>query len=192
VTVGTPTAPANASAIPADGAAIVTWTVPTSGNGSPPTGYVVSAFVGYFPVAQVTYASTATSETFAGLSDGTTYRFRVAANNVNGTGAPSSASGPVVVGAPTAPTNVTATAHVGSATVSWSAPSSNNGSAISAYVVTPYLAGVAQPPVTFMSTATTDTITGLTSGKSYRFVVSAENANGTGLTSALSNAITPG
>jgi large repetitive protein len=59
-------------------------------------------------------------------------------------------------------------------------------------VVTRYLAGVAQSPVTFMSTATTETITGLTGGTSYRFVVAAENANGTGPASSLSNAITPG
>ena len=41
--------------------------------------------------------------------------------------------------APGAPTGVTATAGNGSASVSWTAPSSNGGSAITSYTVTPYI-----------------------------------------------------
>jgi hypothetical protein len=189
VTVGTPLAPTNANAIPGSGKAIISWTAPTSGNGSAISGYVVTAFVGFVPVAQTTFASTATTETFAGLSNGTTYRFMVAATNVNGTGSPSSATGPVVVGAPTVPANATGTAHVGSATVSWTAPSSNNGAAISAYVVTRYVAGVAQSSVTFTSAATTETVSGLTGGESYTFVVAAKNTNGIGSVSPPSNVV---
>ncbi len=50
--------------------------------------------------------------------------------------------------APAAPTAPTATAGATSATVTWTAPSPN-GSPITGYVVTPYLNGVAQPPVSY-------------------------------------------
>ena len=47
-----------------------------------------------------------------------------------------------------APTNVTAAAGSGSATVSWTAPASNGGSAITNYVVTPYAGAIAQSATT--------------------------------------------
>src|SRR5262249_40588544 len=48
-------------------------------------------------------------------------------------------SAPVTVGAPTAPTAVTATAGIHSAVLTWLKPANNNGSAITAYIITPYL-----------------------------------------------------
>ena len=84
--------------------------------------------------------------------------------------------------APAAPTGVTATAGNGSATVSWTAPSSNGGSAITSYTVTPFIGSTAQTPVTVTGSppATSTTVTGLTNGTSYTFTVSATNAIGTG------------
>jgi hypothetical protein len=95
-----------------------------------------------------------------------------------------------VVGAPGTPTAVTATAGVGLATVHWTAPATDNGAAITAYVVTPFVGGVGRPPLTFLSTATTQTITGLPSATTFVFRVAATNSRGTGVTSAPSNAVT--
>jgi hypothetical protein len=79
---------------------------------------------------------------------------------------------------------------VGSATVSWAAPA--NGSAtITAYVITPYKVGVAQPALVFNALTTTRTITGLTTGQSYTFKIAARSVVGTGTPSAASNAVTP-
>jgi hypothetical protein len=50
---------------------------------------------------------------------------------------------------------------------------------------------VAKTPQVF-GTATTETVTGLTTGGVYTFTVSAINTNGTGLPSAMSNSITVG
>ena len=60
--------------------------------------------------------------------------------------------------------------------MTWTAPASNGGSAITGYVVTPYLDGTtAQTAQTFNSTATTETVTGLTNGGKYTFKVAAIN-----------------
>src|SRR5205807_2109346 len=79
--------------------------------------------------------------------------------NANGTGPPSSQSVAVNVGAPTAPRSVSASPGgcgvACTAIVQWATPSDNNGSTITSYIVTPYLAGVAQPTQTYSASSTT-------------------------------------
>jgi hypothetical protein len=88
---------------------------------------------------------------------------------------------------------VTATAGNGSAAVSWTAPTTTGGSAITSYTVTPFIGSTAQTPVTVSGSppATNTTVSGLTNGTSYTFTVTATNSNGTGPASAPSNAVTP-
>ncbi len=78
-----------------------------------------------------------------------------------------------------------------SANVSWTAPSS--GGAVTSYKITPYVGTTAQTPKTITGTppVTNTTITGLTTGTTYRFTVQAINPNGGGPVSAQSNAVTP-
>ena len=92
---------------------------------------------------------------------------------------------------PGAPTSPVATAGDASASVSWTAPASDGGSVVTGYVVTPYIGAVAQTPVIFSSTETTQDVTGLTNGTAYTFKVAAINAVGTGSQSAASNSVTP-
>ena len=92
---------------------------------------------------------------------------------------------------PGAPSIGTAIAGNASVTLSWATPVSNGSSAITGYVVTPYVGATAQTARTFNSTTTTQTITGLTNGVSYTFKVAAKNAIGTGPHSAASNAVKP-
>ena len=93
---------------------------------------------------------------------------------------------------PSAPTNVSATAGTGSATVSWTAPDDGD-SPITSYTVTPYIGTTAQTPktVTGSPPATTTTVAGLTAGTAYTFRVTATNAVGTGTASAASAPVTP-
>ena len=94
--------------------------------------------------------------------------------------------------APGAPTIIrNATAGDGVATVSWTAPGSDGGSAITGYVVTPYIGYFPLVPQVFSSTATTQVVTGLTNGRQYRFRVRAVNAVGTGGYSTVTNPVTP-
>jgi titin len=178
VTVGAPVAPPTASAVSSDTKAVVSWTAPAN-NGSPITGYVVTPVVGFFTLAPQTFNTTGTTATVTGLTNGTTYRFLVAAKNVRGTGA-TTLSGPVKVGAPVAPATAAGTAGNGSVAVAWSASPNPAGSPVTGYVVTPIVGFVPLTAQTFAAAATSGTVTGLTNGTTYRFSVAAKNSVGTG------------
>ncbi|WP_183061605.1 carbohydrate-binding protein [Motilibacter peucedani] len=95
------------------------------------------------------------------------------------------------VSAPDAPTGVSGTAGDGSVALSWSAPAWDGAAPIDHYVVTPYVAGVAQPQVTTPDASTSFVVTGLTNGTAYTFTVAAHNRLGTGPASARSAAVQP-
>ena len=186
---GTPTI---GTATAGNDSATVTWTAPASNGGESITGYKVTPYIGTTAETAQTFNSTATTETLTGLTNGTTYTFVVAATNGIGTGSNSAASNAVTPATvPGAPTIGTATSENASASVSWTAPASNGGAAITGYVVTPYIGGAAQTATTFNSSATTETVSGLTNGTAYTFKVAAINSAGTSAQSAASNSVTP-
>jgi hypothetical protein len=171
--------------------ATISWNPPVSDGFSPITGYVVTPYIGGTAQSPVAFDSIATTQTVTGLTNGATYTFTVAAINALGTGPNSAASNPVTPATvPGAPTLGQATVTDRIVTVQWGAPGSDGGSPITGYKVTPYIDDIAQSPVTFMSTATTETIKGLTNGATYTFTVAAINAVGTGPASEHSNFVT--
>lgn len=92
-----------------------------------------------------------------------------------------------VVSVPGSPTAVTAVPGNASAVVSWTAPASNGGSAITGYFVE------ASPGGNSCATsgATSCTVTGLMNGSPYLFTVRASNSAGHGPRSAHSAVVTP-
>jgi hypothetical protein len=78
----------------------------------------------------------------------------------------------------------------GSATVAWSAPSSDGGSAITSYTVQAHAGTTLVKTVTGVS-GTSTSVTGLANGTAYTFTAAAVNAVGTGASSAASNTVTP-
>lgn len=111
---------------------------------------------------------------------------------------PSHPSEPVDIDAdvPGAPTSVAAIARLGSADVTWSAPTETGASPITGYRVREHRdAGDvnATPPVqaTFDANTQSATITGLRAGQRYRFVVEAINDKGTGPASGPSGDVVP-
>ncbi len=92
---------------------------------------------------------------------------------------------------PGAPTGVSATAGDEKATLTWTKPSEEGGSVISAYRITPFISGVAQTPITTPTAATSYTVEGLTNGTAYTFTVAAINSSGAGPDSSPSAPVTP-
>jgi hypothetical protein len=189
VTLATvPGAPTAVTAAAGNAQATVSWTAPSSNGGSAITGYTVTATPGG---QTATVSGSVTIATVSGLTNGTAYTFTVRATNAAGTGSASAASAASAAvtpaTAPGAPTGVTATAGNGHATVSWTAPSSNGGTAITAYSVTSSPGGI----IASTSGAMTVAVTGLTNGTAYTFTLMATNAAGTGPASPASNSVTP-
>lgn len=92
--------------------------------------------------------------------------------------------------APSAPSDVLVQAAVGSVTVSWNPPTSQGGSSITGYIITPTMNDTTEPTITFASAATSETVGGLQAGANYSFTVTAINASGAGVTSAPSATVT--
>ena len=90
---------------------------------------------------------------------------------------------------PGAPTSVSAVAGDAQATVSFAAPASDGGAAITSYTVTPFIGATAQPST--IGAGSPVTVTGLTNGTTYTFTVTATNSVGSGPASGPSNAVTP-
>ncbi|MCX7512933.1 fibronectin type III domain-containing protein [Frateuria hangzhouensis] len=88
--------------------------------------------------------------------------------------------------APGAPVIGSATGGDGSATITFSAPASNGGAAITGYTVTSQPGGL-----TATGAGSPITLSGLTNGVAYAFTVTATTSAGTGAASAASNAVTP-
>jgi titin len=183
-----PGAPSGLAASPGSTQVALSWTAPVSDGGSAASDYVVqySADGGSSWSTFADGVSTATSATVTGLANGTAYTFRVAAVNAAGQGAFSATASATPRTVPGAPTGLAATPGSTQVALSWTAPVSDGGSAVSDYVVQ-YSSNGGSTWSTYVdkvSTATIATVTRLTNGTAYSFRVSAVNAAGTGAASA--------
>jgi len=190
--VGAPDAPMDLDASDATSSSLnVSWFAPSANGGAAITDYVVQ----YRLASESSWStfshavSSATSITVTGLAAASSYVFQVAAVNSEGTGDysdPSNAVSTLAAAstAPGMPTGVSASGATSSSlVVSWSAPVSDGGSAITDYLVQYRLAS-ANSWTTFMhavSASTFITVTGLAASSSYVFKVSAVNLIGTGI-----------
>ena len=176
----------------------LSWSAPGSTGGSAITGYriEVSSNGGSSWTNLVANTSnTTTTYAHTGLTAGATRHYRVSAINANGTGDPSNvANATTGATAPGAPTGLTATANGTTAiNLSWSAPGSTGGSAITGYKIEVSSNGTSSWTNLVANTSNTTTTyahTGLTAGATRHYRVSAINANGTGVPSNVANATT--
>lgn len=191
VTLDTPSAPSNLSATPGHTTVTLDWDAPTDDGGSAVVGYRIRETTYGWTVD--TGSTAAGPYTLSGLTNGEPYTFAVAALNAMGAGDYSGAvaTSPASASVPGAPTGVGGTAGNARVSLSWTAPASNGGSAITSYTITPYIGASAQTAIVTGTSAVTREVTGLVNGTTYTFTVKATNAVGTGTDSAASASLTP-
>jgi len=186
--VGPASAPTNVGAVPGNGLAIVSWGAPTDNGGSTITGYTVTPLINGNPGTPVTVGGSVFSTSVGGLTNGTSYVFEVQATNGAGIGA-AAYSVPIIVGSPTAPTNLSATAGANQVSLTWTA-SSPNGSAVTGYNATAYIGGTPSLSIALGPSAAAASISGLKGGTTYTIQVVATNSFGAG-PAATSSSVTP-
>ena len=179
----------------------LTWNAPSNDGGASVSGYKIEVSSNggtSWSNREANTNSTSTSYAHTGLSAGTTRHYRVSAINSVGTGAASNVDNATTDAAattvPGAPTSLSATAS-GTTTIdlSWTAPSSDGGSAITGYKIEVSPNGSSGWSNREANTGTTTASyshTGLSAGATRHYRVSAINANGTGGASNTANATT--
>ena len=184
-----PSAPQNLLATAGNGQVTLTWSAPASDGGSALTGYKVYRSTSSGQEAPPEIASPAgTSYIDTGLQNGTTVYYKVVASNAVGVSSLSNEASATPIApatAPSAPQNLLATAGNGQVTLTWSAPASDGGSALTGYKVYRSTSSGQEAPPEIASPAGTSYIdTGLQNGTTVYYKVVASNAVGV---SSLSN-----
>src|SRR5262249_39235837 len=136
VALTAPGAPTLNTATGANGSVSLGWSAPTSNGGSAITGYRIYRSTNNRHVTLLTTPCNVTSWTDTGLNNGTTYYYKVTALNSIGEGPRSNelaATPTTSATAPGAPTLNSATGGNTTVALTWSAPTSNGGSAITGY-----------------------------------------------------------
>jgi len=193
---GLPGAPIALDGTPGNNKVTLTWTKPNSDGGRAIIDYVVEYS---YDTTQtwITFddgISTNPGATVTGLTNGASYRFRVAAVNFAGRSAfAETMSGVMPVGTPGVPINLIGTQGNTKVTLVWTGPTSDGGRSITDYVVeysadggfswTVFNDGVLQN--------TGATVTGLTNGIAHRFRVAAVNNLGISSFQILSESLVP-
>ena len=185
---GAPARPTGLSAAPGNAEVTLTWDDPRDPS---ITRYQVQQGAANWADISGSDAG-ATSHTVGSLTNGTTYTLRIrAVNDHDGDGAddPGAASDAVTVtpGVPAAAASLTVAPGDARATLTWTAPASDNGGAVTGYEYTSN-ADAAAPAWTDVPDSGSDgradeteyTVTGLVNNTTYAFAVRAENANGEG------------
>ncbi|MEO9307961.1 MAG: fibronectin type III domain-containing protein [Nitrososphaera sp.] len=188
---GSPTLSAN----PASATSVsLSWIAPSNNGGMPITGYKIEYSNGTsnFIVLVANTGTSNTSYTHSRLVTGTSYTYRVSAINSLGVGSPSNS---VTVTPQDTMTPIITTAIAispTSAKISWIAPSQTYGQIISGYTIDQVINGNMLPIDDSIQGSTTSyTISGLTTGKTYSFVVSAQLSGGSQTNPSPPATITP-
>ncbi|MEI8082666.1 MAG: fibronectin type III domain-containing protein, partial [Actinomycetes bacterium] len=187
VPAAAPSSPTDVTATPGMGSAMVSFTA-AQANGSAVVEYRVVANDLTAPERGGQEANgTGTSLLVSNLVAGDTYTFTVTARNAVGTSSGAASAQAVPLAVPQAPTNVSATPGLGSASVSFDAATAR-GASIIGYTVTAAPGGQTCQATT---QARSCTVPGLTNGSAYTFTVKATSSVGDGLSSGSSPPVIP-
>lgn len=178
----TPIPPTNIVASTGSGQSIITFT-PSTFNGAVVLSYTAISIPG-----GLTGIGASSPITVNGLSNGTSYQFRVIATNTNGSSYASALSNTIQPNPPSVPSTVVITDAVygnSSATISFTYPLNFGGSTCA------YTAISTPGDISATSLTSPLVVNGLTNGVSYTFTITAANATGVGSISNTSVAVIP-
>jgi len=129
------------------------------------------------------------------MVNGTTYTCSVTAKNAKGNSVASSTQTVTPATVPGSPATAAGVGGNGQATVSWTAPTTTGGSAITGYSITVKAGATVVKTVTAGASDTSAVVTGLTNGTAYTFSVVATNVAGNSaakVSAAATPSTTPG
>jgi subtilisin family serine protease len=179
-----PGAPTGLTATAGNASVVLAWTAPISNGGSAITGYTAIASPGG---ATCTVATTGC--TIGGLTNGTTYSFTVRASNAIGMGPTSASASATPTAVPGAPRNLSAKPNPSrGVSLSWLAPTSNGGSAITKYRIYRSTASGTETFLFEVGNVVSYVDAATSKGIHYYYTVSAVNSIGEGPRSAEADA----
>lgn len=186
---GPPSVPTNFTGVAGSKEVSLSWSAPIDQSFYPITTYTVKSNV--TGVGCTTSGSSPEmSCTLTGLTDGVSYQFSLSATNSNNSESERAYLTLTPTSLPSAPTAVNTTVGTGQVLVSWSPPLDLGGLPIDKYQVQVFaddyeLVGYGCTN-TLPALATSCRVQGLVDGFSYRFVITATNAQGEGLAAEVS------
>jgi subtilase family serine protease len=183
VSATAPGSPTGLSASAGNGVVNLSWTAPPSNGGSAITGYDIYRSTSSGSETLLTSVGTGTTYSDSSVTHGTPYYYEVAAVNSIGVGSKSNQSSatptaPATV--PSAPRSLSLKSTGSSPTLTWTAPSSNGGSAITGYAIYRSTASGAEVLIATTGTSTSYEDRTASHGRTYYYEVAAINAVGTG------------
>jgi predicted phage tail protein len=178
-----PTAPSITTATPGNAQISLAWTTPSNNGGSSITNYKLFRGTSSGGEALLTTLGNVLAYIDTSLTNGQTYYYKVSAVNSVGESTLSSEASATPVApsnVPSAPQSLSASADNSQVVLTWTAPSSNGGAAISAYKVYRGMSSGGEVLLITVGNILTYTNTGLTNGQVYYYKVSAVNSVGEG------------
>ncbi len=180
VPVTVPSSPTLTSSTPGNAQIVLAWTAPSNNGGSSVTNYKVYRGTSSGGETLLTTLGNLLSFTDTGLTNGQTYYYKVSAVNSVGEGGQSNELNAKPIGPPATPQNIQTKPGDAFVNLTWLAPASDGGSAITNYQV---MRGLTSGAETFLANAGLKfwyNDTGLNNGQIYYYRVRAVNALGAG------------
>ena len=185
-----PGSPTGLTATPGNTQVALAWTPPASNGGSPITGYRIYRGTTPGAASLVATIGLVTTYTDLALTNGTTYYYQVAASNVAGVGARSAEVSAKPATVPGRPRSVTATTNpTKGVTLTWIAPLSNGGSAVTGYRIYRSTTSNGQTFLIAVGNVLQYVDTATVAGVRYYYKLTAVNAVGEGPLSSQTSAI---
>src|SRR2546428_556292 len=173
-----PSAPQNLQATGGNARVTLSWQAAASNGGSAITCYKIFKSSSSGTEVYLTTRGNVTSYTDLAVTNGNTYFYQVTALNSVGESPRSNEASATPPAPPSAPQNLLATGGNAKVTLSWQAPASNGGSAITYYKIFKSTSSGTEVYLTTRGNVTSYTDLAVTNGNTYFYQVTALNSAG--------------